>query len=95
MNFINVVLVDELDEERVEKTEILAECESVTRNEFNIAAQSGYKSEYMLLVWHFEYSNQPYAEIDGVRYSIYRTHRKPDSDKIELYLGTKVGVYVG
>lgn len=95
MNFISVDLIDMLVGDNEEKTTVLAERESTGQKEFNSAAQSGYKAECKLLIWNFEYNNQPFAETEGTRYSIYRTFRKRDDDRIELYLGTKVGVFGG
>lgn len=95
MKLIDVVLVEELDENNEDKTNIIAEQESTGQKEFYLAAKSDFAVDYKLLVWDFEYNNQPYAEIGGNRYSIIRTFQGRDSEKIELYLGSKVGVNSG
>ena len=41
------------------------------------------------------YSGEPEAELHGVRYRIYRTYRKRDTDEVELHLEEKAGVAHG
>lgn len=64
---------------------------SVTQTEFFEASQTDLKPAYQVKVWAFEYSNQQEIEIDGVRYSVYRTYLR-SKDIIELYVEKKVGV---
>ena len=41
------------------------------------------------------YSGEQEAELQGVRYRIYRTYRKRDTDEVELYLEEKAGAANG
>lgn len=85
-----ITLVWPLDEETEEKTEVFAEVGSVGQSEFFAAAQNGLKAQFQFKVWPDEYSNQPYVEYNGQRYSIYRTY-EPPGQKVELYAEVKIG----
>ena len=71
--------------------EVYGSIESISQSEFFNAGQSGFKPDYKVVVWGFEYSNENVVEINGTKYSVYRTYSRKD-DKIELYLTSKVGV---
>lgn len=75
--------------------EIFVTEESVTRVEFFNAGRNGYKPEIMLVTASINYSGQSEIIYEGVRYSIYRTHKVRESDEIELYLEKKAGVHNG
>lgn len=77
------------------KDEILVSEESITRTEFFKAGQNGMRPEIMLKTASVNYSGQSEVEYEGTRYSIYRTHKVPESDEIELYLQKKAGVQNG
>lgn len=76
--------------EETKKT-VYAEISTSGQREFFKAAQSGFKPALQALVWDFEYSGEREAEIDGVRYSIYRTYDKSESGMTELYLERRGG----
>ena len=73
------------------KKSVFGSVESVSQNEFFSAGQSGFRADRKVTIWGFEYANETIAEIDSVRYSVYRTFLRND-EKIELYLTKKVGV---
>lgn len=77
------------------KDEILVSEESITRAEFFSAGRNGMKPEIMLKTASVNYSGQNEVEYEGARYSIYRTHKIPETDEIELYLQKKAGVQNG
>lgn len=64
--------------------------DNVGRREFFDAEAQGYKAEYKLIVWIFDYNGETTAEYGkdkngkAKRYKIYRTHKL--GDKLELYL---------
>ena len=76
-----------------QRTEVFAEVESTGRDEFVAAGQKGYKATKKFVVWANEYDNQPEAEYNGKRFSIYRTYGPRKDDKIELYAAERIGNY--
>lgn len=74
------------------ETEIYVEILSVTRSEWAAASRDGLNPAVMLRTQRINYSGERIAELEGVRYGVYRTYASPDSDLIEIYLGEKVGV---
>lgn len=91
MKETTVFLVALLDETHEEKKKVFAAVESVIQSEFFAAAQSDFKSQYKISLWVSDYEGQPFVEVDGIRYSVYRTYIRKD-EKIELYLTDKIGV---
>lgn len=74
-----------------EKTsDIMADVSSVSLTEFMSAGQIGLKPDYRLLVWSYEYNGEPNLIMDEVRYSIYRTYKRPDG-RTELYVERRSG----
>ena len=85
--------------------EVLAQIDSVSRDEFFAAGQNGLRPEYRFRVFQAEYQGERECGYDGEMYAIYRTYRvaagdfrrtarnSPDSDYIELYVTRKVGVH--
>ena len=70
--------------------DILCEVVSITRTEWDSAQQRGYEAEICLKVFFADYSGQRICEWQGERFEIYRTFRP--GDRVELYLGRRVGV---
>lgn len=64
---------------------------SITQSEFFEAGQSGISPEYRVTMNDTEYNGEKIAELNSVRYGIYRTFRRKN-ELIELYLERKVGV---
>lgn len=59
---------------------------SVTQSEFYAAAARSFKPEKVIEIWDRDYNGENRCIIDNVEYEIYRTFRKTDSTKRELYL---------
>lgn len=64
---------------------------SITREEWFSAYKADFNARHRVRIYDFEYHNEPVAEVNGQRYSIYRTYYS-GGDTIELYLGEKGGV---
>lgn len=73
-----------------ESEDILCEVASITRMEWDGAQQRGYDAEICLIIFFGDYNGQRIAKWNGERFEIYRHYQ--DGDRIELYLGRKVGV---
>ncbi len=75
-----------------EKKEILVSEGPLTRTEYFKAGQSGMNPEVMLTTAAVNYSGETIIEYKNVRYGVYRTYLRPDTDEIELYLHKKAGI---
>lgn len=73
------------------ETEIFGSLSSVTRDEWFSAYRSDFNAKHRIKVYDFEYHDEEVAELNGKRYSIYRTFYS-GGDKVELYLSEKGGV---
>lgn len=73
------------------RTDIFARINSVSRSEFYAGGQAGLRPEITAETPRINYNGEKLAELNGVRYSIYRTYFREDSDMIELYLEEKTG----
>lgn len=65
---------------------------SVTSDEWFAANKQSINSKYRVSIHDYEYNGETVAEIDKVRYGIYRTFLNQKNGMIELYLEEKVGV---
>ena len=63
---------------------------SVTRDEFFNGGRNGLNPELVLTVFFGDYSGEKIAEVNGIRYTIYRTYQLRN-DTIELYTERRVG----
>ena len=72
-------------------TTVYAVKKSVKQSEFFQAHAAGFKPDLMIEVYAFEYNGEELCEIDGNRYTVYRTYQIPNTDRIELYLTAIVG----
>lgn len=64
--------------------------QSVTRSEWTDAGNRGFRPEYRVTMFGPDYAGETNLELDGVRYSIYRTYERQD-ENIELYCERRVG----
>lgn len=71
--------------------EVFCSVSSVSGSEFLEAGRNGIKAEYKITMFAPDYEGEEIAELDGIRYGIYRTYIGK-SENIELYLEKKVGV---
>lgn len=86
-----IKLLTKKNQTEYEETEVIAKIYPSGRDEFAAAGQRGYKAEFMLEVWAFEYAGQKEAMINGERYAIYRTYGPKPSGKTELYVAERAG----
>lgn len=69
---------------------IMAVRESISQTEFFKAEEAGLRPEFKLIVYSGDYAGQTRLNIDNDDFTVYRTY-KPCRDKIELYVGERVG----
>lgn len=69
---------------------IYANVKSVTRDEFFNGGRNGLNPELVLTVFFGDYSGEKIAEVNGIRYTIYRTYQLRN-DTIELYTERRAG----
>lgn len=84
-------LVSKKNQTEYSETEVFAECYPVGRDENNSVKQDGFKASFRADVWASEFNNQPFIEIEGLRYDIYRTYGPKPNGKVELYAREKAG----
>lgn len=71
--------------------EVFCQQHSISQSEFFEAGRSGLNPQHKLTVFEADYQGETIAEMDGVRYSVYRTYQGK-GDCIELYLERKAGI---
>lgn len=76
------------------KKEVFCSIGSISKSEWFDAGRNGLKPELKVTLPMYNYNNEMIAEIDGIRYSVYRTYKGPN-DIMELYLEKKAGVHNG
>ena len=74
-----------------EETQVWAHLKSVTRNEWMDGGRIGLQPQLVAVTPSINYDGQLIAEVQGVRYTIYRTYCPDNSDEIELYLEERTG----
>lgn len=72
------------------KSKVFCEISSISQSEFKAAGQSGIKPECVVVIWEAEYNDQRIIEINGKRFTIYRSYSRNDG-KVELYAETRIG----
>lgn len=75
------------------KNTVYGTLSSISRAEWVSYSQTGRQGlvpAYTVTTFFGNYSGESIAEIDGVRYGIYRTYER-DDEQIELYLEKKAG----
>ena len=86
-----ITLCEQINDSEVEKTIIFCDVESITQSEFEAVGQKDIKPQYKFVVWSFEYSNQTEIEYNGQRLTVYRTYKRKNEEKTELYAEKRVG----
>lgn len=71
--------------------DVFCNISSVSASEWFDAGRAGLKAEYRAILFSHDYNGEELAELDGVRYGIYRTYLGRN-ETIELYMERKVGV---
>lgn len=74
------------------RTTVPATVTSATRNEWVSAGQNNYRADLVATTPLINYSGERIAEVDGVRYAVYRVFRDEDTDLVELYMQEEGGV---
>ena len=64
---------------------------SVSASEWFEAGRAGLNAEHRATMFAYDYAGETLAELNGVRYGIYRTYLGKN-ETIELYLERKAGV---
>lgn len=82
---------DDIGQEIMQETgnEVICTVKSVTRQEWITAQQNALSAAYVVTVFFADYEGEKLAELDGIRYAVYRTFNS--GDYVELYLAEKVG----
>lgn len=73
------------------KRDIFCNIGSVSGSEWMEAGRIGINPQYKITVFEYDYEGEVIAELNGVRYGIYRTYLGKN-ENLELYLEKKAGV---
>lgn len=71
--------------------DIYCNISSVSGVEWMDAGRNGINAQYKITVFEYDYEGEEIAELNGVRYGIYRTYIGKN-ENLELYLEKKAGV---
>lgn len=74
-----------------QRREVPCQVDGIRQSEWYSAGKQGLKPQLMVMVFDDDYQGEIIAEVDGVRYGIYRTYPAKHG-KTELYLEKKGGV---
>ena len=77
-------------EETTTERKVFGQITSVSRDEFFSAGQNGFKPEYRITMFAFDYLGEKRCVFEGQEYSIYRTYFGRN-DTVELYLEKRAG----
>lgn len=64
--------------------------ESITRQEWQMAGQSGFSPVCVAVIFSGNYQGETTAVLEGQKYAIYRTYERED-EEMELYLQEETG----
>lgn len=73
------------------RRDVFCNLSSVSASEWFEAGRAGLNAEHRATMFVHDYAGEELAELDGVRYGIYRTYLGRN-ETIELYLERKAGV---
>lgn len=76
---------------RETRRDVFCNLSSVSASEWFEAGRAGLNAEHRATMIVYDYGGETIAELDGVRYGIYRTYLGRN-ETIELYLERKAGV---
>ncbi len=71
------------------ETEVFCDITSVSASEWFEGGRNGLNPEKRVKIFLYDYDDEKIVEIDGNRFTVYRTY--VDGDEIELYLERKKG----
>jgi len=70
--------------------EVFCNVRSISQNEWFEGARNGLNPEFQVIVFQYDYAGEQIIELNGKRYTIYRTYVR-DDEMIELYIERKQG----
>lgn len=73
------------------RRDVFCNLSSVSASEWFDAGRAGLNAEHRATMFAYDYKGETIAELDGVRYGVYRTYLGKN-ETIELYLERKAGV---
>ena len=73
------------------RRDVFCNLSSVSASEWFDAGRAGLNAEHPATMFAYDYKGETIAELDGVRYGVYRTYLGKN-ETIELYLERKAGV---
>ena len=73
------------------RRDVYCNLSSVSASEWFVGGRAGLNPEYRATMFVYDYNGERIAELDGVRYGVYRTYLA-QNEFIELYLERKAGV---
>ena len=73
------------------RRDVFCSLSSVSASEWFEAGHAGLNAEHRATMFAYDYAGETMAELDGVRYGIYRTYLGRN-ETVELYLERKAGV---
>lgn len=76
------------------RRDVYCNVSSISASEWFEAGRAGMNPEYRVTMFVYDYQGEDIAELNGVRYGIYRTYLG-SNESIELYLEKKAGVSIG
>lgn len=76
--------------EKETKTDVFANVDSITGQEFYNTGLLNIKPSFRAIVWAAEYNREPIIERKGKRYGVYRTFRR--GEDVELYCQEEMGL---
>lgn len=71
--------------------EVFASVSSASRAEWRNAGLNGLQPSFVAVMPIVNYDGEKLVEWRGVRYAVYRTYFRADSDEIEIYLEERTG----
>lgn len=73
------------------ETTVFCDISSISLEEITAAGKIGLKPQYKITLFRYDYDGQKLVNLEGKRYSVYRTYLRRD-EMIELYLEEKAGI---
>lgn len=86
-----ITLITQLNSSETVQNTVFCEVQDITQSEFAAAGQKDRKPKYKFVVWAFEYQDETEIEYNGQRLTVYRTFRRQNEEKIELYTEKRLG----
>lgn len=75
--------------EKEVKRKVYCSVSSIGMSEWFEGGRNGLNPEKRVIVFYFDWMGEEIVDLEGIRYTVYRTYR--DGDNLELYLEKKKG----